>query len=114
MENRIENVKTAILGVFSGQIKSLKDDFDLEMGILKSKIESIEKRVVNLEGQRATQSGKIAFEPDVSVIAINVPFNEGENIVEKAKRLLHVVLELNKTKVVQAERTRNNKGNQVW
>ena len=105
-----------------------QEDLLLEIAGLRTKIESVEKemktehlkhtqhiddlntRVVNLE-HNIKKPIRDPFNPDVTLIATGVRFTEGEDLLAKTQRLVHIGLASPDTRVIRAIRTpwRNNR-----
>jgi hypothetical protein len=70
-----------------------------EEGNVLDRLEDAETKILSLEDEEDEH-----FNPNVTLVATNVKYQEGENILEVAQKLVHVGLEIPDMKVVRALR----------
>lgn len=119
VEDRFDNLKTAIDAKISAECKSIRDEFQLEIVQVKDRVtimeqqmltlnETLIKEIDNLKDRMETVEKKDPayepFHPEVSVVATGVRYDQHEDILEKAKALIKDGLHLDVT-VVDAMRT---------
>ena len=96
----------------------LKDEMALQLGVLNSKIESLEERLVKVELGHANISGGAQslpprhhkdFDPEVTIVVTGLRYDTGEDLNAKVHSLL-TTLNLGELDVVQVMRTKWRNG----
>ena len=94
-----------------GRIKAVKDECILEVSKLDKRLDNFETKtkahdelVRQLQETHGT-GYKTSFEPLVSIIVSNVPYQEGEDIREKMKEMITTHLVLPNEHIINCERT---------
>ena len=97
--------------------KELKDEIMSKVTGMQQKLKDFEKTVhaqdamIKQLSEGNTTQTAVPFYPDVTIIARNVRYHEGENITQKINDIIHTHLKLPHEEVIRCERTasRNNK-----
>ncbi|XP_078661231.1 uncharacterized protein LOC144905434 [Branchiostoma floridae x Branchiostoma belcheri] len=82
LEKLITKSGEALKAEIEKKAKEIRDEFDMEIGQLRSRVEAVEAK---LGGSSSKPSN---FDPDESIIVSGLPYDEGEDVQEKVKELL--------------------------
>lgn len=96
VDNKLKELDKSLCAKFDTKVKEIRDSFDLEVGQLVSRLERLEDKVID----RASDP----YDPEVTICASDVPFEENEDIVTKVIKLVHEDLGLVNVTVVRAIR----------
>lgn len=69
-------------------VKEIRENIDLEIGILKSRLDSLEEKI-----QTTSSKPSDKFDPDVSIVILGLAYDEGEDLNGKVRELLESGLE---------------------
>lgn len=69
-------------------VKEIQENIDLEIGILKSRLDSLEEKI-----QTTCSKPSDKFDPDVSIVILGLAHDEGEDLNGKVRELLESGLE---------------------
>ena len=110
-ESKLDKLKKELLESMIGRIKAVKDECILEVSKLDKRLDDFETKtkahdelVRQLQETHGT-GYKTSFEPQVSIIVSNVPYQEGEDIREKMKEMINTHLVLPNEHIINCERT---------
>ena len=113
----LEKLKKELIDSIERKIKIVKDEIMSKVTGMQQKLKEFEKTVhaqdaiIKQLSEGNTIQTAVPFYPDVTIIARNVRYHEGENITQKINDIIHTHLELPHEEVIRCERTasRNNK-----
>ena len=113
----LEKLKKELIDSIERKIKTVKDEIMSKVTGMQQKLKDFEKTVhaqdaiIKQLSEGNTIQTAVPFYPDVTIIARNVRYHEGENITQKINDIIHTHLELPHEEVIRCERTasRNNK-----
>lgn len=98
IKDEIDQLKTSFNEKIDDTVKRLEDYVDQE-------ITKVIRRVEALEAVASTVPVKPAYDPSCTIVAINVPFDHAEDVMDKAEQLVRTGLQSPGTRVVNAMRT---------
>lgn len=84
-KNLEEKLCEKLCSKIEDEVKGLQDYLDLELARFTSRLEGIEKRVEVLEQE---SEEKDRFNPEKTVVVINLPYEDDEDIRDKAETLI--------------------------
>lgn len=112
MNSELQKVSQNMEKIWSG-VKSRLDGFDAKFFDLDSRVDTLESMTTNqlsqLERQlheiRGSATESAAYGADTTVIIVGLPFEEDEDLMYKARQLVHVKLALPGIEPIRAVRT---------
>ena len=113
----LEKLKKELIDSIERKIKTVKDEIMSKVTRRQQKLKDFEKTVhaqdaiIKQLSEGNTIQTAVPFYPDVTIIARNVRYHEGENITQKINVIIHTNLELPHEEVLRCERSAswNNK-----
>ena len=100
IDEQIEGLKKHVDDALAKQFKQLQDYIDKEVGVLCNRLNATEERIQQLENEHKKAN---EFDPEVTIVAENLQYEETEDLMGKITRLLRRELNMN-VPVVQVQR----------
>jgi exonuclease VII small subunit len=111
MEREVAGLKISISASINESVKKLQDTFDMEINSLKDHLKQVEQRLTNLEKQSSPPEPEPEpYDPNYTVVVFGLQHEQGENVEEKAKSLVHDQIGLRDIAVVRSLRTPTRNG----
>lgn len=83
LTSRVDALGISLERTLKQELKKMKDDFDSEIGGLKSRMQQLEEKI-KMHYSRPLDT----FDPDVSIVVMGLPFDEDENLAEKIEEVI--------------------------
>ena len=99
MEQQLKLFSDGLKQHITDSVTELRNYVDAEIGRISTQINEITEKVAILEDKQTPE-----YDPEVSIILSKVPVNEGEDIYEVTKSIIHEALDLPDVPVVRATR----------
>jgi hypothetical protein len=109
IDQKFENLNKMFNDRMDRDVKEMKTHIDLEIGKLTRKIEELELRVSDIERNQLASSN-VQFDPEVTVVAINLPKSPDENTMEEVADLFNVGLKIRDVEPVRVLRLPSREG----
>ena len=103
LNKRVDSLETNIKTEIRKEIKQLQDYVDMNISQVVTRVEALEGKVEAFQQQQCENK---EYDPEVTVVARGLNYQEDENVREKATDMLRRGLGLRDMPVVQAKRMR--------
>jgi BMFP domain-containing protein YqiC len=88
IDQKCENIYKKLDDRFTKEFGDMKEHVDLEIGKLTRKVEQLETRIGAMEEKEWNNSSN-PFDPEVTIVAVNLNEEQGERLEEKISDLFH-------------------------